>query len=461
MISATTPTSDRSPPWSAIKSEPRDMTRKLLTIDEFRASARQGGKPEGAVVRLATAEPELVSQDGGQDSRKLRFVFSDGTVDRAGDSIDPKGWQTSSFMDNPVALWAHDSYSPPIGRASNVLTVADKLMGDIEFMTADISPFADSIFRMIKAGFIKAVSVGFIPLEWKFSSDAKRQFGIDFTKQELLEISVCPVPCNPNALQEAKSAGIDTAPLRDWAVKLLDGVGSVMVPRSLLEETFRQAKTPRSVRQKYLAKSETPHWKVGAARDLPIDDADGWDGAAAAKRMLDAAGFDGDHPDAAHAARGFLIHDAANPMLRGSYKLPFADIVGGELKAVKGGISAAKARLDQTDAPADVLDEAGDVIDGYENRIGQGNNGDKTIAGSEKSGRRISSANEALLRKAMDHHESATKCIKDVLDSNAAGEDDPDGDGDGDLVADPVVTEADKRAQRLAEAKALRASAKL
>jgi hypothetical protein len=32
---------------------------------------------------------------------------------------------------------------------------------------------------------------------------------------------------------------------------------------------------------------------VGAARDLPIDDADAWDGPAAAKRMLDEAGFDG------------------------------------------------------------------------------------------------------------------------------------------------------------------------
>jgi hypothetical protein len=42
-------------------------------------------------------------------------------------------------------------------------------------------------------------------------------------------------------------------------------------------------------------------------------DAEAWDGAAAAKRMLDDAGFDGDSPDVAKAARGFLIHDAANP----------------------------------------------------------------------------------------------------------------------------------------------------
>lgn len=426
------------------------MSRKLLTVDEFRASAKDGARPDAAVYRLALADPETVAE-----SRTLRFVFSDGTVDRAGDSIDPKGWKTDAFQENPIALWCHDSYSPPIGRASNVGPIGSKLMGDIEFMVAEISAFADTIFRMVNAGFIKAVSVGFIPLEWTFVQDKDRPYGINFTKQELLEISLCAIPCNPNALQEAKAQGIDTGPLREWASKLLDEGGHVLVPRNVLEETFRQAKTPRSLRHKYLGKAETPDWKVGAARDLPIDDADAWDGAAAAKRMLDDAGFDGESPDAAKAARGFLLHDAANPTLRGSYKLPFADIVGGGLKAIKGGISAAKGRLDQTEAPAAILDEAKLVIDAYEKKAGD----DKTILPLvDKAGRRISSANEALLKKAMDHHESATKCIKDVLASNTT-DDDPDDDPME--VPVPVVTESTKRAQRLAEAKALRASAKV
>jgi HK97 family phage prohead protease len=445
--------------------------RKLLTVDEFRAAAIKDStvRPEGTVVRLAAADPQAVADEG----RKLRFVFSDGTVDRAGDSIDPEGWEIDSFMDNPVALWSHDSSSPPIGRASNVGASGGKLMGDIEFMPADISPFADSIFRMVKAGFVKAVSVGFMPIEWKFAQDNDRPFGVNFSKQELLEISVCPVPCNPNALQEAKSMGIDTWPIREWASKLLDEGGHhILIPRALLEETFRQAKTPRSVRQKYLAKGDTPEWKMGASRDLPIDDADTWDGPAAAKRMLDAAGFDGDHPDSAKAARGFLVHDAANPGLRGSYKLPFADIVGGTLKAVKRGISAAKGRLDQTDAPSSVLDEAKAVIAAYEKRMDDKSDDDDDKSNDPpvvKAGRRISSANEALLRKAMDHHESATKCIKDVLCGNEPDEDDDDDDGRNnpdDTTGDGLETmtivepksEAAKRAARILEAKRLRES---
>lgn len=428
------------------------MTRKLLTVDEFRISAKGGTKPEGTVVRLAVADPVAVD-----DSRKIRFVFSDGTIDRAGDSIDPNGWDIKAFTDNPVALWSHDSFSPPIGRASNVGPSGNALMGDIEFMAADISAFADMIYRMVVARFVKAVSVGFLPLEYSFVNTNDRPFGINFMKQELLEISLCPVPCNPNALQEAKAQGIDTGPLREWASKLLDDGGQVLVPRNVLEETFRQAKTPHTMRQQYLAKAAVSEWKIGAARDLSIEDTDAWDGAAAAKRMLDAAGFDGDKLDAVKAARGFLIHDAANPALRGSYKLPFADLIGGELKAIKAGVSKAKGRLDRTDAPAAVLDEASSIIDSYENRLGDG----KIILAPEtKAGRRISTANEALLKQAMDHHASATQCIKDVLDSNASPDGEPDADDPMEMQV-PLMTEAaDPRAKRLAEAKALKALVK-
>lgn len=222
--------------------------RKLIDIAAFRAEAKAGGKPEAGVFRMS-AEEAVVATDG---SRKIRFCFSDATVDRAGDSIAADGWQIDGFMKNPVALWAHESSEPPIGRASNVGPTGGKFMGDIEFMPSDMSPFADSIYRMVKGKFINAVSVGFLPIEWSFVNDKDRPFGMEFKKQELLEISVCPVPCNPNALIEARAKGIDTAPLREWAEKLLDGDGRVWIPRTLLAETFKLAKTPGSTRRKYL-----------------------------------------------------------------------------------------------------------------------------------------------------------------------------------------------------------------
>lgn len=464
---------------------------KFVGRDEFAAAVKDGCADGLALFKAIPTEVKAIDET----RRTIDFVISTAAVDRMKDSVSVSGWNYDNFMKSPVVLWAHDSSIPPVARAVSVTKSNDALMSTALFMERDISPFADSVFRMYIGKFLSAVSVGFIPVSYSFSKEQGREYGLDFSAQELLEYSCCPVPANPEALISARAKGIDTEPLREWAEKLLDEGGSVMVPRDLLEETFRAAKTPRTVRQKYLSK-DAADWKVGAARDLPVDDADAWDGPAASKRMLDAAGFDGETPDAAKAARGFLIHDAANPTLRGSYKLPFADIVGGELKAIKGGVSAAKGRLDQTDAPAPVLDDAKTVLEAYEKKVGEmvpakaigdgnaptGSCGrgkdaecgmknpaecavhappaDKAIAAPEvKSGRKISSANEALLRKAMDHHASATECIKAVLDSNAAAEpdgDEPDAD-DPQSILVPLTPE-DKRAKRIREAKALKDS---
>lgn len=399
------------------------MARKLLTVEDFRSSARDGAAPECMVVRASTEVPEMVGE-----SRRVRFVFSDGTVDRAGDTVDPNGWQLDNFNKNPIALFGHDSSNidAVIGKAVNVGKVGNKLVGEIDFAGADVNPKADMAYRMVAAGLLSAVSVGFLPLEFAWSSDKNRPYGIDFQKQELMEISLVPVPCNANALIEARGLGIDTGPLAEWAERVLEGSGKIPVPRIFLEQTFKAAKTPKVIQQKYLSPETraATDWRVGAARDLLLDESDAWDGAAAAARIFAAAGFDGDAPDSAKARCAFLVYDAANPALKGSYKLPFADIIDGEFRAVSGGLRAAASRLPQTDAPQAALDEARSVLDGY------GKSGDPVL----RAGRRISAANEAMLKQAMDHHEQATACIKSVLDDAA----DPASDDDPAAIHDPV-----------------------
>ena len=48
---------------------------------------------------------------------------------------------------------------------------------------------------------------------------------MDFEKQELLEFSIVPVPANADCLVEARAAGIDVEPLREWAAKTLERLG--------------------------------------------------------------------------------------------------------------------------------------------------------------------------------------------------------------------------------------------
>lgn len=352
------------------------MTKQLLSVDGFRASVKDGEvmPPDAMVVSASGGEPQATQ------GRRIKFVFSDNSIDRARDKINQNGWDLSTFVKNPVALFAHDSSSlhSVLGKALNVATISNQLRGEIDFTTADINPFADTAFKMVKAGLLSAVSVGFLPIDYAFATDKDRTGGIDFQRQQLLEISLCAIPANPNALVIARSMGIDTVPIADWAERILSSDGKVLVPRPFLEATFRAAKTPRSVRNKYLNgtaavathKAAGSDWKVGAARDLPLDDSGAaWDGPAAAASIFASAGFDGNSPDSAKARRGFLIYDSANPALKGSYKLPFARVSDGTMKAMPSGIRAAASRLPQTDAPSSVLDDARKVLDGYETKM--------------------------------------------------------------------------------------------
>jgi signal peptide peptidase SppA len=113
-----------------------------------------------------------------------------------------------------------------------------------------------------------------------------------------------------------------------------------------------------------------PDWRCGAARDLPLDGARTWDGPAATKRMLDAGGIGGNDPRPVAAKRGFLLYDAANPNLRSSYQLAFANRIDNKLTAVAAGLRAAALLLPQIDLPEREKQRAQEIIARYEQRIG-------------------------------------------------------------------------------------------
>jgi HK97 family phage prohead protease len=187
--------------------------------------------------------------DGDEGSQgdviRLPFILSTAAVDRPGDVISQDGWELENFRANPVVLWAHDSHAPPVGKASDIRVQRDeageRLRATAEFTPPDMSEFGHMVGRMFEDGFLNAVSVGFRPLEWTFNEERGGFMPIDFIKQELLEFSAVPVPANPEALIAARSAGIDTAPLREWAEKVLDnehGAG-FWVARSTVEGVWQ------------------------------------------------------------------------------------------------------------------------------------------------------------------------------------------------------------------------------
>ena len=109
------------------------------------------------------------------------------------------------------------------------------------------------------------------------------------------------------------------------------------------------------------------------ASDLAIADRDTtWDAAAADKRVQDYAGGK-DNMDWAKYGKAFFYVDESNKELLGSYKLQFADIIDGELKAIPKGIFAVAGVLNGArggvNIPASEQEAIKGKVSAYYNRM--------------------------------------------------------------------------------------------
>lgn len=142
--------------------------------------------------------------------RKYEFIASTADQDRDGEVIDVNGWDLKNFKKNPVIMFAHDYRTLPIGRATKIGVRDGKLVNNVEFPPEGTYEFADIVERLVGAGFLKTESVGFMPKKWEDGDGGEKSPRRTYTKQELLEISIVPVPSNPNALMNAVKEGVIT-----------------------------------------------------------------------------------------------------------------------------------------------------------------------------------------------------------------------------------------------------------
>ena len=136
----------------------------------------------------------------------MEFCLSDETPDRMGDVIMSSGWHIDSFRNNPIALWNHSS-NFPIGTWENLRVdkVTRSLRGHLRLAPEGTSERIDEIRKLIDAGILRAVSVGFRSIASEPRRIDGKYLGEVYTKQELVETSLVSVPANPNALAIAKS----------------------------------------------------------------------------------------------------------------------------------------------------------------------------------------------------------------------------------------------------------------
>jgi hypothetical protein len=197
------------------------ITRGEKYMKDLINDEKDGDKSMNKINKVLNFE---VKQVGKELDRTLRFSGSDETEDRDGDILTIAGWELDEYNKNPVIMGFHEYDKFPYARSLNtqIDLGKQKLIFDVQFptineltsypenpdMLAEHAKNIDMAYNMYRNGYMKAVSVGFIGKEYEPITKEGRTTGRKYIRQSLLELSLVPVPSNPNALSEAKIKGI-------------------------------------------------------------------------------------------------------------------------------------------------------------------------------------------------------------------------------------------------------------
>jgi HK97 family phage prohead protease len=196
--------------WAFFLSKGLPMQQVYRTI----AAWSTAGCPSASLVQKATLIPAALSagDSGGW------IEITNEAADRYGDVVKVSGWELADYRANPVVLFGHDYSRPPIGRCKDLRVEASRILGLPEFPDRETYAFGACCGELMRKGFLNAASVGFIPLEYELD---EQRMGFTFSRQTLLEFSLCSIPANPLCLIDARTIGIDLAPMAAWADQAL------------------------------------------------------------------------------------------------------------------------------------------------------------------------------------------------------------------------------------------------
>jgi len=160
------------------------------------------------------------------ERRRVTHVISTARLDRANRVVEPAGWQLANFRANPIVLADHDyAIEKVIGGAHDTKLQGEELISTTEFADTGLGALA---FAHVQAGLLRAWSVGWRGIaRHKFGevegcercAQHKRvEWGVHFTRQELLEYSLVAVPANPDVVMGLEAAGVavDDSAIEEW-----------------------------------------------------------------------------------------------------------------------------------------------------------------------------------------------------------------------------------------------------
>ncbi|UVS81836.1 hypothetical protein [Actinokineospora sp. UTMC 2448] len=141
----------------------------------------------------------------------LTFVASTTNMNRKGFALRNEGWRLDNYNANPVVLWMHNPFTPPIGTGRALSKTSTIVLDGVRFDRDDeLARMVESKYRR---GFLNAVSVGwdFVREDgtavldwWRLRPEEIR----DELWYDLAEVSAVSVPGDPGALRKQSRSAL-------------------------------------------------------------------------------------------------------------------------------------------------------------------------------------------------------------------------------------------------------------
>jgi hypothetical protein len=172
--------------------------------------------------RSLNVTPRILNEDAGT----VEFVASDSSIDSYAEIVRHDGWRFTRFAKNAPFVDSHDysSIEKLLGQVIDWRIEKTQLVETVRYARQP-GTLADWAFKMVRDGFLKAVSVGFVPLrmvdkysaqshelnaalsDLKLAPEEAARVRAVYLEQEQIELSQCVIGANPNALARAYKAG--------------------------------------------------------------------------------------------------------------------------------------------------------------------------------------------------------------------------------------------------------------
>lgn len=255
---------------------------------------------------------DLITEEVNEGERTIVFRITTPKQDVIGDVVETKGADLSYYRKHSVFLWAHDHTIPTLGRSLWIKKDPDNADIKIKVQFQDTTQFAKEIYELYRTKYLRGCSIGFRVKPGGIESlegDDKASGGVRFTKWMLIEVSGCNCPAHPDAVAVAKS----------------------IVTTDRLKEELGFNDNEKT---------------VGGKRGLPLASEDRrWDATRAERGVRNWAGGDKEDIDWSKYKQAFVWYNPEDSENFRAYKLPFAEIIDGSLKAVWRGIASAMGVL--------------------------------------------------------------------------------------------------------------------